>query len=149
MLVLRNVLLHQTKYLGSIYDKGMKDCYKNNFQKEKITHFCPTYIIKTMLSNLLHTIYDISLWIWHTYINPSTFKMSKVAATNLWDNPKLFVDYVLMFFNVKGCNNRYMKYAPLQNNNSKRIWFYKKMTSFTNMIDILVLHKTTEKVVTS
>jgi len=61
MLVLRNVLLHQTKYLGSIYDKGMKDCYKNNFQKEKITHFCPTYIIKTMLSNLLHTIYDISL----------------------------------------------------------------------------------------
>ena len=60
MLVLRNVLLHQTKYLGSIYDKGMKDCYKNNFQK-KNHPFCPTYIIKTMLSNLLHTIYDISL----------------------------------------------------------------------------------------
>lgn len=29
---------------------------------------------------------------------PPTFKMSKVAATNLRDNPKLFVDYVLMFF---------------------------------------------------
>ena len=29
---------------------------------------------------------------------PPTFKMSKVAATNLRDNPKLFVDYVLMSF---------------------------------------------------
>ena len=41
MLVLRNVLLHQTKYLGSIYDKGMKDCYKNNFQKKKKSPILP------------------------------------------------------------------------------------------------------------
>ena len=64
MLVLRNVLLHQTKYLGSIYDKGMKDCYKNNFQK-KITHFAlhissrpcsVTYYIQYMI---FHYEYDI------------------------------------------------------------------------------------------
>jgi len=56
-----------------------------------------------------------------TSTTPPTFKMSKVAATNLRDNPKLFVDYVLMvFFYGKGCNNRCAYSALLQNSNLEK-----------------------------
>ena len=56
-LFLRNVLLHHHHtYLGSIYDKGMKDCYKKKtiFKKKSPKIFALLHISsKTMLSNLL------------------------------------------------------------------------------------------------